>query len=150
MKEELYWGKLTWCLFHTIAEKITDIKELTNIINLIVLICQNLPCPYCKQHAQTYLNKKSIHKLVKTKDDLKRYLFEFHNVVNMRTKKQIQPIQILEQYSKINLGAILHQWLKFFRIFRLTPYVMREHSEREKAKQKVYGYLISIQDKLGG
>lgn len=148
MKEQLYWGKLTWWLFHTIAEKMNDIKELSNITNLIILICHNLPCPYCKDHAKIYLNKKPINKMVKTKEELKKYIYDFHNVVNLRTKKNIYPPEILNQYTSVNLGVLLNNWIRFFKIYRITPYVMKEHIEREKIKKKVSEYLILNQNKF--
>ena len=148
MKIELYWGKLTWGLFHTIAEKINDENELMNIKNLIVSVCSNLPCPYCRDHAKTYLSKKPINKLVRTKDELKKYFFHFHNVVNLRTKKPIYSVKILEQYASVNFNSLLNNWMKFFKIFRITPYDLREHSDREKTKQQVYNYLVSIKHKF--
>ena len=148
MKEELYWGKLTWGLFHTIAEKTQDPKELNNIKNLIISVCQNLPCPHCRDHANTYLKKKSIHKTVQTKGDLIKYLWEFHNVVNVRTRKKIQPPEILQQYSNVHFITLLNRWAMYFKVFKITPYNIKEHSEREKIKHQVYHYLKSIE--IGG
>ena len=107
MKEELYWGKLTWGLFHTIAEKNQDPEELNKIKKMISEICDNLPCPHCRAHAKTYLNKKPIQKLARTSIELKKYLWEFHNVVNVRTKKKIQPPEVLQQYTNVNFTNLL-------------------------------------------
>ena len=148
MKEELYWGKLTWGLLHTIAEKIKDPSELNNIKNMITKVCHNLPCPHCKDHAKTFLKTKSMDKMVKSKEDLKLYLHGFHNVVNVRTKKKVQPIKILDQYSEINLLNLLNLWVKYFKVFKITPYTIHEHTEREKVKYQVYYYLKSIESKL--
>ena len=148
MKEELYWGKLTWGLFHTIAEQLQEPKEFNNIKKLVETICQNLPCPHCRDHAKIYLKKKTLDKYVKTRNDLKMYLYEFHNVVNVRTKKKIQPIQILDQYSKINLFNLLNMWAKYFKIFQITPYTIKEHSDREKVKGQVYKYVNNYLHKL--
>jgi hypothetical protein len=80
------WGKPTWYLLHTLAEKV--IPEKFNVIresllNTIYAICSNLPCPDCANHAKTYLNGVNFN-TIKTKQDLKNMLFEFHNVVNKR------------------------------------------------------------------
>lgn len=141
MKEELYWGKLTWGLFHTIAEKIQHPKELSTLKNLIVIVCHNLPCPHCREHAKTYLKKKPIEKVVKTHVDLKKYLWEFHNVVNVRTKKRIQSPEILQQYSNMNFLNLLNNWARYFKVYNVTPYTIKEHTEREKTKKQVYQYL---------
>ena len=148
MKEELYWGKLTWGLFHTIAEQFQEPKELNNIKKLVEVICQHLPCPHCRDHAKIYLKRKTLDKYVKNRNDLKMYLYEFHNVVNVRTKKKIQPTKILEQYSKVNLLNLLNMWVKYFKIFKITPYTIKEHSDREKIKVEVYKYVNNYLSKL--
>ena len=141
MKEELYWGKLTWGLFHTIAEKNQDPEELNKIKKMISEICDNLPCPHCRAHAKTYLNKKPIQKLARTNNELKKYLWEFHNVVNVRTKKKIQPPEVLLQYSNVNFTNLLNNWNRYFKVYNVNPYTIKEHSQREKLRHQVYIYL---------
>ena len=103
------WGKYTWFLFHTLAEKIKS-DEFVNyknlIIKIIVGICSCLPCPVCTKHAGEYLKMYPIYS-VKNKEDLKRYIFIFHNTINKKKNKEIQNPKILEMYKKGNLPAII-------------------------------------------
>tara|TARA_B100000401_G_C52813910_1_gene725613 strand:- start:3759 stop:4208 length:450 start_codon:yes stop_codon:yes gene_type:complete len=141
MKEELYWGKFTWALFHTCAAKINVEQEIPNLITMIELVCANLPCPDCRLHAKTYLQKNPIRKIVNNKDSLIKYLHEFHNVVNLRTRKRTYNINILEQYKNYDLKLIINTWVKYFRIFHISPYTIKEHSNREKIKNQVHKYI---------
>ena len=85
--KKIKWGAPTWYLFHTLAEKVMDEKFSlikNDLINNIILICKNLPCPKCATHASEYMSKLNPN-AIRTKDDLKNMLFKFHNDVNNRT-----------------------------------------------------------------
>ena len=54
------WGPITWNLLHTITEKIYDdrfIYAKIDVVNIILLILQNIPCPICREHAETFIKK---------------------------------------------------------------------------------------------
>jgi len=115
-QESALWGKYTWILFHWLAESIKEEyfqQERENIINTIKTICSSLPCPSCQGHANQYLKLRPINK-IRNKDDLKKYLFIFHNAVSQRGKKQIYNESILEQYKKVNLNILLQNWVTCF------------------------------------
>lgn len=112
-----YWGTPTWILFHTIAEKIDSNFYVNNyeyIWNFIKRICQNLPCPFCKNHAISYTNKISLNQ-VRTKEGLKLVLFNFHNYVNKSSNKSELDIGILNKYklAKVN-NVFTHFQNRFF------------------------------------
>ena len=112
------WGNSTWKLFHTLAEKIKDnyfMEEKNNLIHFITLICNNLPCSMCKNHAVLYLKKNPMKK-IKTKDDLKNYIFNFHNEVNKRKRIKIYNYKILNEYKKINFTNTINEWLNNFKL----------------------------------
>lgn len=95
---KLEWGEPIWTFFHTLAEKIKPEyyqKKSKELFDIITLICKNLPCPICTEHATNYLNKISILSL-KTKDDMKLMLFQFHNEVNKRKQYQQFPLSELD------------------------------------------------------
>ena len=108
------WGPITWYLFHTLAEKVKE-EHFTmlrkSLIEEIFIICCNLPCPDCANHARQKmltLNRDSI----KTKLDLKKMLLMFHNEVNAKNKKKIFTEDDLnEKYSKANLHNIVNMFL---------------------------------------
>jgi hypothetical protein len=112
----LLWGTYTWILFHWMAEQIKDdyfIYEKDTILQYIINICSLLPCPSCREHARTYLSQNLTTK-IKTKDDLKQYLFHFHNSVNIRSKKKVFTPTIVEQYKIVNIKLLLASWNTHF------------------------------------
>ena len=110
------WGPLTWIFFHTLSEKIREDTfeyEKKNIIKVVNLICNNLPCPYCKTHAVQYLKENQIS-LVKSKYDLQLYFFQFHNTVNIQQYKQLFVVNDLIIYKTKRLNIISKYFLKRF------------------------------------
>lgn len=111
------WGAPTWYLFHTIAEKVREDtfpvirKEL---LNIILTICINLPCPECATHATRYLNSINFDTIV-TKQDLKDMLFRFHNSVN--TKKNFPLFSQFELNSKYELANTVAIIQNFFQAY---------------------------------
>ena len=61
----------------------------------------NLPCPICTKHAKEYFIKHNIYNC-KTKEDLKKYLWNFHNEVNERLGKKKYKLINLDMYKRIN------------------------------------------------
>lgn len=95
---KLEWGEPIWTFFHTLAEKIKPEyyqSKSTELFAIIKLICGNLPCPICTEHASKYMDKINILSL-KTKDDMKLMLFQFHNEVNKRKQYQQFPLSELD------------------------------------------------------
>ena len=79
------------------------------IWNFIKDICSNLPCPFCKNHAVNYISKVNIND-IKTKNGLKKVLFDFHNHANKNSGKPINDLNILSKYKTSNT-------IKIFRLF---------------------------------
>ena len=111
------WGAPTWYLFHTLAEKVREDtfpvirKEL---LNIILTICINLPCPECASHATRYLNNINFDTIV-TKQDLKDMLFRFHNSVN--TKKNFplfSQSELNSKYALANTVAIIQNFFQAY------------------------------------
>jgi hypothetical protein len=84
----MLWGPPIWFMLHTVAHKVFDenFQEIrVELLNIIYVIVTNLPCPICSDHAKEHL--KSINfNTIQTKEDLKYFLFDFHNLVNTRKK----------------------------------------------------------------
>ena len=112
-----FWGPAVWYFFHTIVEKVKDdhfVKMRREIITWIVTICKSLPCPACSEHSNRYLSRNNIEK-VATKDELKMYLFVFHNNVNERLgNEKCTYEECDEKYKKGLLVPILNNFLKVF------------------------------------
>lgn len=112
------WGKPTWYLFHTLAEKVKNeyfpqIKnELFNIINII---CINLPCPLCANHAKKYMEGINLN-TIQTKEQFKDMLFQFHNNVNsIKNYPQFPKEELDKIYSTANMPNIVQNFLNHFK-----------------------------------
>ena len=57
------WGPSIWYLFHTLSYKIKE-EEFPSIcaelLDIIKIICKNLPCPSCAQHATEYFSLEDL------------------------------------------------------------------------------------------
>lgn len=85
-ENKMTWGEPIWFLFHTLAQKVKPEAfpyVRVELLNNIYAICGNLPCPVCANHATEYLNKINFN-TIRTKDELIRVLYGFHNDVNQR------------------------------------------------------------------
>tara|TARA_Y100000589_G_scaffold60075_1_gene50772 strand:- start:546 stop:1100 length:555 start_codon:yes stop_codon:yes gene_type:complete len=103
-----FWGTAVWYFFHTISCRINENFYNSNyeyIWGFIKKICHTLPCPYCQEHARKYISKISINQ-VRTKNQLKNVLFNFHNNVNSRIGKRVENISILDKYNRANIKKI--------------------------------------------
>ena len=113
------WGPPTWIFLHCLAHKIKEehFKELKGkIIELIVKICRNLPCPECAQHASIvmkHLKSENIH----TKSDLEEMLFIFHNMVNERLEKNLYDEEELKMYDNYIFSVVIQNFFNSWKNF---------------------------------
>jgi hypothetical protein len=132
---KIRWGAPTWFLFHTIAHKIKEIhfsKIKHEILNNILIICRNLPCPKCSEHATQYISKININ-TIQTKDDLKNMLFKFHNDVNLKTGAELFDYRDLHyKYNNAVTVNIVHHFFMLFKdkSFNVTAIANSMHRER--------------------
>jgi len=113
LDSKMSWGKPTWFLFHTLAEKVIDSHFLDiriGLLDVIYSICLNLPCPKCAEHAKEHLNGINFN-TIRTKDDLKLLLFDFHNLVNIRKGYDIFHIEDLKKYEFAITKNVIHNFL---------------------------------------
>jgi hypothetical protein len=109
MSEDIVWGNAVWTFLHVFAEKIHPEaykRNVSSILQLIKMICSNLPCPTCSIHAQQFFYNVT-EDSIKNVDLLKRMLHFFHNKVNQRIGKGQQSIDILNKYKTITMAAAL-------------------------------------------
>jgi hypothetical protein len=100
-----------------LAEKVKE-ESFTSIrielLNNVYSICVNLPCPMCSTHAKEYMDKVNFN-TIRTKEDLKNMLFQFHNTVNFRKNIPLFPKEQLdEKYSKAVTINIIHNFMHHF------------------------------------
>jgi hypothetical protein len=132
---KIRWGPPTWFLFHTLAHKIKDehfSKIKTELLNNIIIICMNLPCPKCSEHATQYMKKINVG-AIHTKDDFKNFLFKFHNDVNVRTGAPLFEYNDLNnKYNSAVTINIVQNFFVFFKdkTFNVTAIANSMHRER--------------------
>lgn len=102
--KKVKWGEPFWNLFHVLSEKIIEddyfIWKKTQFLNIVLIICRNLPCPDCATHATNYLNSTNFQ-TIQTKQQLKQFFYDFHNQVNIRRGVAFYPRESLDaKYSK--------------------------------------------------
>jgi hypothetical protein len=115
-KKKIYWGKSTWQLFHTMAEKIDEIfyqQSRYIILDMIKKICTTLPCPDCARHAAAFM--RNVHPdSVPNKREFRAMLFVFHNRVNAKIGNPQYSHTKLQEYKTNNMGIVLQNFLTFF------------------------------------
>ena len=115
--QKILWGPTTWTFFHVLAEKINEdffLKHRNEVIQIIVKISSNLPCPLCSEHARKVTGFNNT-KLIKTKEDLIGFLNFFHNTVNKRNGKEVFDMKNMAKYKNINFSIAVHNFLLFYR-----------------------------------
>ena len=121
------WGPVTWALMHTIVCKVNPkyFKAYKHdLINLIKTICSSLPCEYCASHASRLL-KNYNYSIIKTHKDFKRWLWEFHNIINIKLNKPEKDKNIINNYYNNNLLQLLAFWNTKFILKVTDPYLLK-------------------------
>ena len=114
---KMKWGQPTWYALHCLAEKVKDdefVSIRAELLNVIYMICANLPCPDCATHASDFL--KSInYKMIQTKEQLKNVLYSFHNTVNAKKNMRIFPREELEsKYQNMDFVSTIYIFMRHF------------------------------------
>ena len=138
--KKMKWGEPTWFLFHTLAQKIKDdcfqkIKD--ELFNNIIVICGNLPCPTCANHALEYMKRVQFSS-IRTKNDLKKLFYLFHNEVNTRKGFGVFPYdQLDEKYSKANTLNIIQYFFQFFQDTHSSVHMIANDMHRLRVTKKL-------------
>lgn len=115
-KKKMKWGEPTWIFLHTIAQKIKAERfpaMRDQLLQKINIICRNLPCPDCSAHASKYLDAINFKTIV-SKEDLKTFLWTFHNEVNKRKGIPLADRSVLDKYSTANTKNVINYFLVMY------------------------------------
>ena len=141
------WGNISWILMHSLAQKVTENKFLNCkqiLIRIIFDICNNLPCPDCREHANKLLKSSNINN-ISNKNQLISFLCEFHNIFNKKLKKPTKNIEEVEkQYSKAKLNMIV---ITFFKVYNSIVYnekMLADSFKRKFFLKKLLEDLIKL------
>jgi hypothetical protein len=143
--KKLKWGEPIWFLFHTLAEKVKEeyfLQIRQELINIIVSICSNLPCPKCTAHATQYLQKVNFNS-IQTKSDFKKLLFLFHNEVNKNKNLPLFPYNDLDdKYSKANTKNIIQYFISEYSKTDFNVTMLSENMQRGMIIDKLKKWFI--------
>ena len=106
-KEE--WGPIIWKLLHCLTIKIKEDsfpKKKNELINTILSIFSNLPCPHCSSHALSLSKRLNITN-INDKNNLIKALYIIHNLVNKKLKKKELSYDIIETYNNYNTKEVV-------------------------------------------
>lgn len=143
--QTMKWGKPTWYLLHTLSIKIKDEKfnELkSDLLQYIYIICCNLPCPYCAQHAKQHLDSINFNS-INTKSELIDILYSFHNQVNKNKGYDLfNHNDLISMYSKANTTNIINNFIYYYSDNYRSPKLMANDLSR-KTSLKQFRQWIS-------
>ena len=115
MKPEI-WGPPIWLFIHSLVFKLKDEMYVyvgIQLFNMIKRITSYLPCPECSQHAVNFLSGINTN-TIKTKQELIRVLYLFHNSVNVRKNKPLYNFSDLNKYESVNLQEAYNNFRKVY------------------------------------
>lgn len=136
------WAPPTWIFFHSFIEQMNDNFYHQNhqtILQYIKNICSVLPCPYCQEHAMQYM-KRINPRNVTTKQQMRTMLFEFHNRVNLRLKKQTFQQSHLVQYKTIDFVKVV----KLFQSVMMKNYTLNRAFNEHMMRKRIIGELVQF------
>jgi len=116
------WGKHIWIFLHNFANKIDNNFFCNNrelVLNTIKLISISLPCYLCSDHAKIKLNNYNFN-TINDKNDLKKFLYDFHNHINKKLNKKIYDLSVLNQYDNCNFNISCNNYFKIIKMHNDT------------------------------
>jgi hypothetical protein len=141
------WGNISWILMHSLAQKIGENKFLDSkqiLIKIIFDICNNLPCPDCREHASKLLKTSNINKISNRKE-LISFLCEFHNIVNVKLKKPKKNIDEVEKlYSTAKINIIVITFFKIYKSISYNEKMLADSCRRKLFLKKLLEDLVKL------
>ena len=142
--KKMKWGEPTWYLFHALAEKVKEERFQAirgELLNTIYVICKNLPCPLCANHATQYMNAINFN-TIQTKQDLIDLLWNFHNEVNKKKNFPVFPHeQLSEKYSRANLINIIQVFMVHFKDKHASLRMIADDMYRQQISVKMQDWF---------
>ena len=142
---KMKWGKPIWTFFHLLAHKVKDEDFATirlELLNTIFSICTVLPCPVCSEHAKRYLQAINFNN-IRTKQDLKIMLSNFHNDVNKRKGYPIFNTENLnETYDGMNFVNAINLFIYHFEDKHRSAKLMADDMMRKQISVNVKKWIM--------
>ena len=134
------WGPPCWSIMHILATRIKE-EDFENkkesLWFIINQICNNLPCPECRQHAVSLMRQTKKENILKSKDNLEIFLFDFHNLVNKKKGLRLFTKEEYNlKYKKSNIKEVVINFINIFNASSRNNNLMMESFHRENFIQK--------------
>jgi len=130
---------------HTLATRIKDERFETiknDLWKVINEICNNLPCPDCRNHAVSLMSKTNKEIILRSKTNLETFLFDFHNSVNKRKGYKIfTKDEYDNKYRKINIKITIVNFINAFNASTKNSNLMMETFHRQRFIQKFIEWI---------
>lgn len=139
------WGPPCWSLMHVLATRIKeeDFENKKESLWLVINeICNNLPCPECRQHAVSLMRQTKKASILKSKDNLELFLFDFHNLVNKKKGlKLFTKEEYNLKYKKANIRDIVFNFINIFNASARNNNLMTDAFHRQRFIQKFIAWI---------
>ena len=139
------WGPPCWSLMHVLASRIKqeDFENKKESLWLVINeICNNLPCPKCPQHAVSLMRQTKKASILKSKDNLELFLFDFHNLVNKKKGlKLFTKEEYNLKYKKANIRDIVFNFINIFNASARNNNLMTDAFHRQRFIQKFIAWI---------
>ena len=146
VQKKMKWGEPVWFFLHTLSYKIKNDSFTSlraELLKQIYIICTNLPCPDCSNHAKNYLGGINFNN-IQTKSDLINMLFEFHNSVSRRKGMVEFPREQFDsKYSTANTEAMMAYFIRAFMDKHASPRMISDDIYRARLSHSVNSWFIS-------
>ena len=134
------WGPPCWSIMHILASRIKE-EDFENkkesLWFIINQICNNLPCPECRQHAVSLMRQTKKENILKSKDNLEIFLFDFHNLVNKKKGLRLFTKEEYNlKYKKSNIKEVVINFINIFNASSRNNNLMMESFHRQNFIQK--------------
>jgi len=144
-KPKMKWGAPTWIYLHTMAEKVMDksfMEIRSDLLRIIYNICTNVPCPLCSSHAKEYLNKHSILN-VRSKDELQKFLYIFHNEVNQRKNyPKFAFTDLTTTYHNGNYKQIVNNFMHYYQERSRNIHLIADEMYRQRIVKTIRQWIV--------
>jgi hypothetical protein len=144
-KKAMTWGEPTWFFFHTLAEKMKPEKFpkiKRDLVNITKMICNNLPCPICSEHATAFMNRVNFNN-INSREDLKLLFFRFHNEVNARKGYTIfTEDELHEKYPSAITNNIFNNFVQVFERKSTSMRLMADSLHRNRIMEVIKKWLF--------
>ena len=96
-----FWGPSGWIFLHQISFSYNPEEQYESVRQLFEMLPFVLPCKFCRASLTEYMEELPLEPALKSRDALSVWLYEIHNKVNEKLRKQGQPISANPSFASV-------------------------------------------------